>query len=71
MEAPQGLVALLYSGNERRRAVLQIEAEGRPAVSFGEIVVTRPWLALLFVDDGHLWVHHPELAETPGWKLAA
>ena len=69
MDAPHGVLALLQAGNEPSRAILQVEVQGRPAVSFGTITVKRPWLALLFVHDGHLWVHHPELAQPAGWKL--
>jgi len=71
MEARHGVLALPQSGNEPSRAILQIEVEGQPAVSFGEIVVKRPWLTLLFVHDGHLWVHHPDLARALGWRLEA
>ena len=71
MEARQGVLALLHSGNEPTRAILQIEVEGQPAVSFGEIAVKKPWLAQLFVDDGHLWIHHPDLSRALGWKLEA
>lgn len=71
MEARHGVLALPQSGNEPSRAFLQIEVEGQPAVSFGEIVVKRPWLTLLFVHDGHLWVHHPDLARALGWRLEA
>jgi hypothetical protein len=69
MEAPHGMPALLNAGNQPSRAILQVEVQGRPAVSFGAIAVKRPWLALLFVHDGHLWVHHPDLAQALGWKL--
>ena len=69
VEARHGVPAHL--GNEPSRAILQVEAEGQPAVSFGEIVVTRPWLALPFVHDGHLWIHHPDLARALGWQLKA
>jgi hypothetical protein len=70
MDAPDGVLALLHARNEPRRAVLQVEAQGRHAVPFGTLDVKRPWLALLFVHDGHLWVDHPDLAQAVGWKLA-
>lgn len=70
MDAPYGLPALLQAGNEPRRAILQLEMRGQPAVSFGAIAVKRPWLALPFVHDGHLWIHHPDLAQALGWTLA-
>ena len=69
MNAPHGVLALMQGGNEPTRAILQVEVQGRPAVSFGAIAVKRPWAALLFVHDGHLWVHHPDLAQALGWKL--
>ena len=69
MDAPHGVFALLQSGNVPGRAILQVEVPGRPAVSFGAIAVKRPWFALLFVHDGHLWVHHPDLPQALGWKL--
>jgi len=70
MEAPHGLPALLEGGDQRCRAVLQVQVRGRPAVSFGRLDVRRPWNALPFVHDGHLWVDHPELPRALGWKLA-
>ena len=69
MDAPHGALALLQAGNGPSRAILQVEVQGRPAVAFGAIAVKRPWLALLFVHDGHLWLHHPDLLQVPGWKL--
>ena len=69
MDAPHGALALLQAGNGPSRAILQVEVQGRPAVAFGAIAVKRPWLALLFVHDGHLWLHHPDLAQPLGWKL--
>ena len=70
MDAPGGLLALLQAGNEPRTAVLQVEVQGQPAVPFGTLDVKSPWLAQLFVYDGHLWVDHPELPQPLGWKLA-
>jgi hypothetical protein len=49
--------------------VLQIEVPGRPAVPFGTLEVKRPWLALPFVHQGHLWLHHPDLPQALGWKV--
>jgi hypothetical protein len=69
MDAPRGVPAMLQGGHEPKRAILQVEVPGRPAVSFGGIAVKRPWMALPFVHDGHLWLHHPELVQVPGWKL--
>jgi hypothetical protein len=69
MDAPHGLLALLQGGREPRRAILQVEVPGTHAVSFGAIAVKRPWIALLFVHDGHLWLHHPDLSQPLGWKL--
>ena len=69
MDAPQGVLALLESNSKRHSAVLQLQAENRPAVLFGTINVARPWLASLFVYDAHLWVYHPELPQALGWKL--
>jgi hypothetical protein len=69
MNATHGVLAVLQAGNQPTRAILQVEVQGRPAVAFGAIAVKRPWLALLFVYDGHLWVHHPDLAQPLGWKL--
>jgi hypothetical protein len=69
MDAPHGVLALLHAGNEPRHAVLQVEVQGEPAVAFGTLDVKRPWLALPFVHDGHLWVHHPDLPQAVGWKL--
>ena len=69
MNAPHGVLALMQGGNEPTRAILQVEVQGRPAVSFGAIAVKRPWAALLFVHDGHLWVLHPDLPQALGWKL--
>ncbi|MEJ7932621.1 hypothetical protein WG922_21835 [Ramlibacter sp. AN1015] len=68
MNAPEGAMALLQS-HAPCHAILQWEVPGRPAVPFGSLHVRRPWLALLFVYDNHLWVHHPELAQVVGWKL--
>jgi hypothetical protein len=70
LEAPNGMGALLVATNKRRRAVLQVEVQGRPAVPFGTLDVKRPWLTRLFVHDGHLWVDHPDLPQAVGWKLA-
>lgn len=70
MDARNGALALLQAGNELRRATLQVEVQGRPAVPFGTIAVKRAWLALLFVYDGHLWVYHPDLVQALGWELA-
>lgn len=69
MEAPHGVLALLQAGDEQQRAVLQVEVQGRHAVPFGTLDVKRPWLAQLFVHDGHLWVQHPDLPRAAGWKL--
>jgi hypothetical protein len=69
MDAPHGALALLQGRNEPRRAVLQVELRGRPAVPFGTLDVKRPWLALLFVFDGHLWVSHPDVPQVVGWRL--
>lgn len=69
MDAPQGVLALLESDKERHRVVLQLEAENQADVVFGSLSVARPWLASLFVYDGHLWVYHPELPQALGWKL--
>jgi hypothetical protein len=69
IDAPQGVLALLESSQEEHRAVLQLQAEGRPEVRFGTLSVTRPWLTSLFVYDAHLWVYHPELPQALGWKL--
>jgi hypothetical protein len=69
MDAPHGVPALLHAKNEPRHAVLQVEVQGRTAVPFGTIDVTKPWLALPFVHDGHLWVDHPDLPQVAGWKL--
>lgn len=69
MDAPDGAVALLQSGDEQHRAVLQVETQGGHAVPFGTLDVKKPWLAQLFVHDGHLWVQHPELPQALGWKL--
>ena len=65
MNAPRGVLV----GNEPTRAILQLDVQDRPAVSFGAIAVKRAWSALLFVYDGHLWVHHTDLAQPLGWKL--
>lgn len=70
MEAPHGVPALLQAGDEPRRAVLQVELQGRQAVPFGTLHVQGPWLAQLFVYDGHLWVDHPGLPQPLGWELA-
>lgn len=67
--APQGVLALLESDEEKHRAVLQLQPENRAAVRFGTLSVARPWLTSLFVYDAHLWVYHPELSQAPGWKL--
>jgi hypothetical protein len=68
--APHGDLALLESDGARQLAVLQLEAQDLAEVlAFGALSVTRPWLATLFVHDGHLWVHHPELAQPLGWRL--
>ena len=69
IDAPQGIVALLESSEERYRAVLQLQAQNRPDVLFGTLNVTRPWLASLFVYDAHLWVYHPDLPQALGWRL--
>ena len=69
MDAPRGVPALVQGHHEPKRAILQMERPGEPAVAFGGIAVKRPWLALPFVYDGHLWIHHPELRHVPGWKL--
>jgi hypothetical protein len=69
MNGTHGVIGVLQAGNQPSRAILQVEVQGRPAVPFGAIAVKRPWLALLFVYDGHLWVHHPDLAQPLGWKL--
>lgn len=69
IDAPQGVLSLLDSTRERHRAVLQLQAQNRPDVQFGTLVVTRPWLASLFVYDAHLWVYHPELPQALGWRL--
>lgn len=69
MDAPRGLLAVLQGGHEPKRALLQVELPGRPAVAFGGIAVKRPWVALPFVHEGHLWLHHPDLLQVPGWKL--
>ncbi|MCD6077438.1 MAG: hypothetical protein K0R89_1376 [Ramlibacter sp.] len=71
MDAPRGVPALVQGGHEPKRAILQVELPGQAAVSFGGIAVKRPWLALPFVHDGHLWIHHPEMPQVPGWKLDA
>lgn len=71
MEAPHGVLALLHGKNEPRRAVLQVEARGRPAVAFATLDVKRPWLALPFVHHEHLWVDHPDLPQAFGWKFEA
>jgi len=69
IDAPHGVLALLHGGDEPRRAVLQVEVPGQPAVQFGTLDVRRPWLALLFVHHGHLWVTHPDLPQAIGWTL--
>jgi hypothetical protein len=69
MDAPQGVFALMHARNEPRQAVLQVEMPGRPAASFGTLDVKRPWLALPFVHQGHLWLHHPDLPQALGWKV--
>ncbi|NPC55889.1 hypothetical protein [Caenimonas soli] len=69
IDAPQGVLALLESDQERHRAVLQLQAENRADALFGTLSVARPWLTSLFVYDAHLWVYHPELAQAYGWKL--
>lgn len=69
MDAPRGVLPVLQGGHEPKRAILQVEIPGRAAVAFGGIAVKRPWVALPFVHDGHLWLHHPDLAQVPGWKL--
>jgi len=71
MDAPDGVRALLHAADAPRRAVLQVEVRGRPAVPFGTLDVRSPWLAQLFVHDGYLWVGHPDLPQAVGWKLAA
>ena len=70
MDAPDGVLALLHAGDEPRRALLQVESPDQAAEPFGRLEVKRPWLALPFVHDGHLWVHHPDLPQAVGWKLA-
>lgn len=69
IDAPKGVLALLESANERHPAVLELQADNRADVPFGTLNVTTPWLASLFVYDGHLWVYHPELPQALGWKL--
>jgi hypothetical protein len=69
MAAPGGLLAVLDSADEPCRAVLQVEAPGHAPVPFGTLDVKSPWLASLFVHEGHLWVTHPELPRAHGWKL--
>jgi hypothetical protein len=69
IDAPQGVLALLESDEERHSAILQLQAENRDAVLFGSLNVTRPWLTSLFIYDAHLWVYHPELTQAFGWKL--
>jgi hypothetical protein len=69
IDAPRGVLALLESDQEKRRAVLQLQAENHADVLFGALSVTRPWLTSLFVYDAHLWVYHPELPQALGWKL--
>lgn len=69
IDAPRGFLSLLESGRDRHRAVLQLHEVKRTEVPFGTISVTRPWLASLFIYDGHLWVHHPELPQPLGWQL--
>ncbi|WP_427911481.1 hypothetical protein ACPWT1_12340 [Ramlibacter sp. MMS24-I3-19] len=69
MAAPDGALALLHH-DEPQRAVLQVEVPDRQPVPFATLEVTRPWLAQLFVHDGHLWVAHRDLPQAPGWKLA-
>jgi hypothetical protein len=71
MDAPRGLPAVVQVGHQPKRATLQVELQGQPAVSFGGIAVKRPWLALPFVHDGHLWIHHPDLLQVVGWELAS
>jgi len=68
MDAPQGILALLASG-EPHRAVLQLQGEDGAEVRFGALNVTRPWRATLFVYDAHLWVYHRELPQALGWRL--
>lgn len=70
IEAPHGVPALLHGQREPRRAVLQVELQGQPATAFGTLHVRKPWLALPFVHDGHLWVDHPDLPQVAGWELA-
>src|SRR4029453_5110816 len=48
IDAPQGVLALLESDEERHSAILQLQAENRAAVAFGSLNVTRPWLTSLF-----------------------
>jgi hypothetical protein len=69
MDAPHGVLSFVHDGMEPSRAILQVEMQGKRAVSFGTIEVNRPWLALLFVYDAHLWLHHPDLEQALGWKL--
>ena len=69
MDARRGVLSVLQLAHEPKRASLQVEVRGAPAVCFGGIAVKRPWLALPFVHDGHLWLHHPDLLQVPGWKL--
>jgi hypothetical protein len=69
IDAPQGVLALLESDKERHRAALQLQAENRAAVQFGALNVTRPWLVSVFIFDARLWVYHPELTQSFGWKL--
>ncbi|MES2999659.1 MAG: hypothetical protein V4787_03135 [Pseudomonadota bacterium] len=69
IDAPDGVLALLDSNEEGHLAVLQLQAESRADVLFATLNVARPWLASLFVYNAHLWLHHPALAQTPGWKL--
>jgi hypothetical protein len=68
IDAPQGALALLES-EVRHRAALQLQKENSPAVLFGALNVTRPWLTSLFIYDARLWVYHPELTQSFGWKL--
>ena len=70
MEAPHGALALLHGNREPPRAVLQVHMQGGPATPFGTLHVRKPWLALPFVHDGHLWVEHPDLPQALGWELA-
>lgn len=69
IDAPQGVAALLDSGDQQHHAVLQVQPEHGPAMPFGALDVARPWLASVFVYQAHLWVYHPELPQVPGWKL--